>query len=54
MEEWEATECDLPHLDNEIFQVLEDFHDSAHGLSLFSGCPYQPCKSVSPLLERVN
>jgi hypothetical protein len=28
-------------------QTLSDWHDHAHGLTLWSGCPHEPCNLLS-------
>ena len=35
-------------------QKLRDWHDHAHGLSLWTHCSYEPCKLLTDEFRRTN
>lgn len=37
---------DLPDYAGDL-QILSDWHDSAHGLTLWAMCPHEPCRLLS-------
>lgn len=42
-------EDDCPALDVDVTaarQALSDWHDKAHGLTLWEGCPFDPCYNL--------
>jgi hypothetical protein len=36
-----------PEDDGDNLRALSDWHDKAHGLSLWASCPYEPCKLLT-------